>query len=68
MPGMDGWEASRRIRTMNESGGTSVKIIAMTANRPFEDMQKSQDVGMDDLIGKPIDFNALLHKLNQFLT
>ena len=67
MPGMDGWETSRRIRALNTPEGSQVKILAMTANTFQEDVKKSHEAGMNDLIGKPIDFNELVHKLNQYL-
>jgi len=68
MPVMDGWEAASRIRALSAPEGSRVKILAMTANMFREDVEKSREAGMDDHIGKPVDFNELLHKLNQYLT
>jgi PAS domain S-box-containing protein len=67
MPGIDGWETSRRIRLLTAPGGARVKILAMLANTSQEDVEKSRKAGMDDHIGKPVDFNELFHKLNQHL-
>ncbi|MDR0831654.1 MAG: response regulator, partial [Bacillales bacterium] len=66
MPVMDGYEATRNIRAM--SGKPSyLPIIAMTANVFKEDIEKCLAVGMNDHIGKPIDFNIILLKLNKYL-
>ncbi len=61
MPGMDGLEATRRIRA---SGGrlASLPIIAMTANTQPEDVDACRAAGMDDHVGKPFD-PALLYRL-----
>lgn len=56
MPGMDGYEAARRIREM---GGTDVPIIAMTANAFAEDVEVSRKAGMSGHLSKPIDIKKL---------
>ncbi|MCV2422027.1 response regulator [Paucibacter sp. DJ2R-2] len=58
MPKMDGYEASRRIR--RELGHAALPIIAMTANAMPADRQACLDAGMNDHIGKPIDFSELV--------
>jgi len=68
MPGISGWEAARRIRVLDAPEGKLVKIISMTANIFQEDEEKIQEVGINDHLGKPIDFNALLHKLELHLS
>jgi CheY-like chemotaxis protein len=67
MPGIDGWETARRIRNLGIPEAKQVKIIAMTANTFQEDTEKNRGAGMDDHIGKPIDFNELMHKLHQYM-
>jgi len=67
MPVMDGWEATRRIRALDTPEGKTIKIVALTANTQQEDVEKSLSVGINDHIGKPIDFDVLLSKLNQYL-
>ena len=67
MPVMDGWEASRRIRALEDPEKPRIIIIALTAHTLREDMKKSLDAGMDDHLGKPINFDELLFKLNKYL-
>jgi signal transduction histidine kinase/CheY-like chemotaxis protein/PAS domain-containing protein len=66
MPEMDGFEATRKIRTL-EGRPNGIPIIAMTANVFKEDIEKCLDVGMNDHLGKPIDFNEVMEKLKIYL-
>ncbi|MDE6690812.1 MAG: response regulator [Clostridia bacterium] len=59
MPVMDGYEATRAIRTSERPEGKSIPIIAMTANAFAEDVKSSLDAGMNAYILKPIDMNKL---------
>jgi CheY-like chemotaxis protein len=74
MPDMDGYEATRRIRAFEEERrkktapqSQGIPIIAMTANVFREDVEKCLESGMDDHVGKPLDFNEVLEKLRRFL-
>jgi signal transduction histidine kinase/CheY-like chemotaxis protein len=67
MPEMDGYEATRKIRAMEEGRPKKVPIIAMTANVFKEDVEKCLQVGMNAHIGKPLDFNEVMEKLNFYL-
>jgi signal transduction histidine kinase len=67
MPEMDGYEATRRIRAMELPKAKNIPIIAMSANVFKEDVEKCLDAGMNDHIGKPLDFNDILNKLNIYL-
>ncbi len=58
LPGMDGLEATRRIRAMGEQGG-NVPIIALTANAFAEDREACRDAGMNGFIVKPFDRDRL---------
>ncbi len=60
MPGMDGCEATRKIRAMARQDAQKVKIIAMTANVMQHDVRRALSSGMDSHIGKPIDVDYLL--------
>lgn len=64
MPEMDGFEATRVMRTQATS---HVPIIAMTANAMKEDRKKCLDVGMDDFISKPVKFEELAQVLQRWL-
>jgi len=68
MPEMDGYEATRQIRALDDEKAKSVPIIAMTANVFREDIEKSIEVGMNGHIGKPIDFDEVLKELRKHLT
>ncbi len=60
MPVMDGWEATRAIRALPDTGKASIPIIALSANVFDSDIQKSLDAGMDAHLAKPIDIPVLL--------
>jgi two-component system, sensor histidine kinase and response regulator len=61
MPGMDGYEAARRIRTIAGDAG-KVPIIALTASAFKEDRMKAEQAGMNDFIAKPFQDDELLAK------
>ena len=68
MPVMDGFEATRKIRSGNESiPNKEVPIIALTANTMKGDQEKCLAVGMNDYLAKPIDNDLLEKKLKQWL-
>jgi len=67
MPEMDGYEATRRIRALDTPKAKSVPIIAMTANVFREDVEKCIKAGMDSHVGKPLDFEEVMEKLNSYL-
>jgi len=67
MPEMDGLEATQRIREMGIPQSKTVPIIAMTANVFKEDVEKCLVSGMNDHIGKPLDFEEVLEKLHMYL-
>jgi PAS domain S-box-containing protein len=59
MPGMDGYEATTRIRALDNDSKT-VPIVAMTANAMQDDVRRCHEVGMNGHIAKPIEKNSLL--------
>ena len=61
MPEMNGYEATKAIRSMNNRHDDSnIPIIAMTANAFAEDVQASLDAGMNGHIAKPINIDELI--------
>jgi len=67
MPEMDGYEATRRIRSLKTPEAVHIPIIAMTANVFREDIEKCLSAGMDGHIGKPIDLEEVMEKLRAYL-
>lgn len=67
MPVMDGYEATRRIRAMEDRDASSVPIIAMTANAFDEDRRAALEAGMDEHIPKPVDVKKLIEALSRFI-
>jgi signal transduction histidine kinase/DNA-binding response OmpR family regulator len=67
MPDVDGYEATRRIRAMDVPGAKEIPIVAMTANVFREDIEKCLEAGMNDHVGKPLDFEEVLDKLRKYL-
>lgn len=67
MPLMDGYAATRAIRALPDHRAKSVPIIAMSANVFKEDVDRCLESGMNDHIGKPINVNELIDKLEKYL-
>lgn len=64
MPVMNGYEATKHIRMLDDSSKSSIPIIAMTANAFDEDRKAASDCGMNGFISKPIDLKEVIHVLN----
>ena len=67
MPVMNGYDAARKIRRLDDPQKANIPIIAMTANAFSEDRQMALDVGMDDHVAKPINMNVLVPTLRKYL-
>lgn len=67
MPVMDGYEATRRIRTLGRADVSGMPIIAMTANAFSEDVTNALEAGMNYHLAKPIDIIALMAVLDKYL-
>ena len=65
MPKMDGYMATREIRTLKNNWKANIPIVAMTANAFEEDKKKAFKAGMNAHIAKPIDITAILSVLDQ---
>ena len=67
MPRMDGYTATREIRTLSNNRKANIPIVAMTANAFDEDRRKAFECGMNGHIVKPIDMKAIAKILDQIL-
>jgi PAS domain S-box-containing protein len=72
LPVLDGYEACRRIRALEASGGVArggtgrMRILALTASATVEDQERARQAGMDDHVRKPVDAARLLAVLAEF--
>lgn len=67
MPIMNGYEAVKNIRALENGGLANIPIIAMTANAFEEDKRKALESGMDAYISKPIDIDKMLGTMMEML-
>jgi signal transduction histidine kinase/AmiR/NasT family two-component response regulator len=67
MPVMNGYEATRAIRSMERPDSKTIPIIAMTADAFEEDLRRAKDAGMDDYLIKPINANKVYSALSKAL-
>ena len=68
MPEMNGYEAAKAIRAMNDRpDGKNIPIIAMTANSFAEDVQASLDAGMNAHLSKPIVIEEVIKAILRYV-
>ena len=67
MPVLNGYEATKQIRKLENTQKAGIPVIAMTANAFQEDKQKAMESGMNDHVGKPIDMYVLLSTMKKYL-
>jgi PAS domain S-box-containing protein len=68
MPEMNGYEVTARIRDKESTGPHRIPIVALTANAMNGDRERCLEAGMDGYLSKPINKNALIEILQQFLS
>lgn len=68
LPGMDGLEATRRIRALDDPSRRRIPIIAMSAHVFRSEIAQHLDAGMDAFVAKPVSPDALLAAMQQVLT
>ena len=67
MPIMDGYEASRRIRRMEDQKKAEIPIVAVTANAFEEDRKIALEAGLNGHLAKPYDIDAIMQTLAEIL-
>ena len=67
MPDMDGYDATRKIRRLDDPEKAKIPIIAMTANTFAKDRKMALSSGMDNYVSKPVDMNLLVPLLEKYL-
>ncbi len=67
MPVMDGYEATQRIRGLDDEALSRIPVIAMSANAFSEDVKKALENGMNAHIAKPVDLNEMQKVLHDIL-
>ena len=67
MPVMNGYDAARAIRALDNPGLADIPIVAMTANAFAEDIQAAKDAGMNAHIAKPLDVPKMMETLTEIL-
>ncbi len=67
MPVMNGYDATRAIRSLPRADARTIPIIAMTANAFAEDEKEALDAGMDVHLAKPIDIELLKQVIKQYI-
>jgi two-component system cell cycle response regulator DivK len=65
LPGLDGWEATRRLKANPET--KAIPIIALTAHAMAGDKEKCLEAGCNDYDTKPVEFPRLLGKIQDLL-
>jgi CheY-like chemotaxis protein len=68
MPEVDGVEATRRIRELEEPGAPRVPIVALTASAFREDIDRCRTAGMDGFVSKPFVRQSLVDEVARVLT
>ncbi len=67
MPSVDGFEATRQIRALEDNARSSVPVIAMTSDVTDEDLSAAAAAGMNDHVTKPVDGDVLVEKIVYYL-
>ncbi|MBQ9538992.1 MAG: response regulator [Treponema sp.] len=68
MPNMDGYEATRKIRALDDKAKAGIPIIALTANAFGEDREKAFQAGMNEHLAKPYEIPKVMAMLSRFLS
>ena len=67
MPVMNGYEATKMIRSLDREDAKAIPIIAMTANAFTEDRLRAKEAGMDEHVAKPVDVESLIKVIHRLV-
>ena len=67
MPVMNGYEAAKRIRSLDREDAQVIPIIAMTANAFTEDRMRAKEAGMNEHVAKPVDGKLLVKVIHELV-
>lgn len=67
MPVMNGYEATRQIRSMDRPDAASIPIFALTADAFAEDIEEAKRAGMNSHLSKPLDIPAMMREIERYL-
>jgi hypothetical protein len=67
MPKMDGVECTKQIRALDDTGKSKIPIIAITGNARNYTEEEFQEIGIDEYVPKPIDFDHLVELVHNYL-
>jgi two-component system cell cycle response regulator DivK len=65
LPGVDGWEATRRLKA--EAATRDIPVVALTAHAMERDRERAREAGCDGYESKPVDFPRLMSKMETLL-
>ncbi|HEU0013909.1 MAG TPA: response regulator [Longimicrobium sp.] len=65
MPGIDGWEATRRLKADHRTA--KIPVIALTAHAMAEDRQRAQDAGCESYLSKPVEPRKVVEEVQRLL-
>jgi CheY-like chemotaxis protein len=66
MPGMDGIECAKRLRSLPDKAKSSIPIIAITGNAKNLSLQEFKALGINDYLQKPLNFDLLVEKVKSY--
>jgi CheY-like chemotaxis protein len=68
MPNLDGYEATKQIRSLDDKVKACIPIVAVTANAFEDDRKAALEVGMNAHLAKPYDIQAIVETLRMLMT
>lgn len=63
MPGMDGWDATRHLKS--EEALSTIPVVVVTGHLTSDEIRRAREVGCEDVVSKPVDYYVLADKVAQ---